>query len=506
MSIKMADLETSYGSVSQDKTEEPKGKSVRYCLMADGTEKTTMSSTGGLPRKLVRMSLSLLAMFHFENQRLCLKCSREASGRDMCELPSTTTSDNHSERYSSVNEQGTVDLQKCFICEDMRPKTRLLYSRDTKIVRKVICYTIGGILTLLFVLQPLQKVYFRWANQSKILYLFYYLAFFMPPLLIAVCRGYAIFSSSKVTTPSIDTSAFCALTNDFIHGLLNRTNDKFVPLKRSLLIRGVIYNLCVLKFIGLYAGFQVSIFRAHCPEISGWGVFGCIVDMMGVLVFTEFWYVIYLLRLAVQLEFKSICVTLTSTMPTGSQHYDQIPAGLRGEENAIKDGDPGRDVIRRRIMESFLDFTRLNNLITHFLTVTMSVTIFKCSCHLYWNFRVFHYYTETFRIPALLINLTVWDSILMFLIIPVVSVGSINITYVWDEFLNCLDYELGCGKRWIVKFVEKKKCGSNSSAEMAMVALTGISIFVAFSFPVEQYGKYWFEDSICLYNNTYVPV
>ncbi|XP_070545174.1 uncharacterized protein [Ptychodera flava] len=479
-----------------------KGETEGDHLVISQTEDTAMEPTGGLPCTLVRISLSLLAMFHFENPRLCLRCSREAGGEDRNEPPTAVRSETPCTSYGSVNNNSRDEPLDCIICDDMRPKTRLLYNRDSKNLRKVICYTISGILTVVFVLQPLQKVYFRWANQSEILYLFYFLAFFMPPLLIVVCRAYAVFSTTKVTNAAINTSGVCALTNDFIHGLLNRTNDKFVPLKRSVLIRGMIYNFCVLKYIGLYTSFQVSIFRADCPEISGWGVFGCIVDMMGVLVFTEFWYVIYLLRLAVQLEFKSICVTLTSEMPTGRQNYDRVPGDVKRREHEIQDGSSqDSDVFRRRIMESFLDFTRLNNLITHLLTITMSATIFKCSCHLYWNFHVFNTYTETFRIPALLINLTVWDSILMFLIIPLVSVGSINISYVWDDFLNYLDYELGCGKRWIVEFVEKKKSGSNS-VEIAMIALTAISIFVAFSFPVEQYGKYWTEDSICLYNNT----
>ncbi|XP_070545175.1 uncharacterized protein [Ptychodera flava] len=441
-------------------------------------------------------------MFHIENPRLCLRCSNKASGEDIHGSPTTVRSENTRTRYGSVNNNSRSESHHCHVCEDIGPKTRLFYSRNPKNLRKVICFIVSGIFTLLFVLQPLQRVFLRWGNASEILYLFCNLAFFMPPLLIVVCRSYAVFCTTKVTNSAINTSAICALTNDFIHGLLNRTNDKFVPLKRSVLIRGVMYNLCALKYIGLYTSFQVLVYKSDCPEINGWGLFGFIMDTMGVMVFAHFWYVMYLLRLAVQLDFNSLCISLTSTMLTTRQQDDQVPEDVKRQEHEIQDGDQDPNVIRRRIMERFFDFTRLNNLITHLLSVTMSVTIFKFSCHLYWNFHVFHTYTESFRIPALLINLTVWDSILMFLIIPVVSIGSIDISYVWDDFLNYLDYELVCDKRWIVDFVEKKKSGSNS-AEVAIIALTGISIFVAFSFPVEQYGKYWRDDSICLYNSTF---
>ncbi|XP_077996988.1 uncharacterized protein LOC144450266 [Glandiceps talaboti] len=360
-----------------------------------------------------------------------------------------------------------------------------------------------NVLTMLWLLVPvslliydwLNRLYWSWGIRCLLLYTLSYSTYLLPLLVVACMRIISKFYESK---PSTEHSWPYTLTTDHILPRL-----KVMDLKK---FKGFGY-LCI-SFAVVCIGFELAyniydltgqrdtcenenpddvinttdVTKTTMTPTTGIktssrsparvliGLLGCFV---GELMFASFCYIVYLLKQSLRAEMTSCLYFLKHNI-----------------ENV--------DICRQRIMATYLDFLRLQRLISVWLVFQFSLSIFKVSCQIYWNYWVYN--AHRCLLAALLINIMIWMEITMFLFLPPLAVGGFSIAYLWDDYkLNirrlCRENQ---AEKWrvIVKHVKALKTRHTSLVLTVFFSVLGIFSALHLSDQI-QYGEYWDTDSFC---------
>ncbi|XP_070545191.1 uncharacterized protein [Ptychodera flava] len=150
----------------------------------------------------------------------------------------------------------------------------------------------------------------------------------------------------------------------------------------------------------------------------------------------------------------------------------------------------GLDLCRQRILATYSEFLKLHNLVSSWLVFQFSISVFKLSCHIYWNYNAFATYAHV--TPANLINIIIWCESTMFLLLPIFAVGGFSISYLWNDFkLDCKRMQRRKdGENWhrVVKLL--KTLNATESGILLTAFFSILSVFLALKLD-KQYGDYW---------------
>ncbi|XP_070545193.1 uncharacterized protein [Ptychodera flava] len=150
----------------------------------------------------------------------------------------------------------------------------------------------------------------------------------------------------------------------------------------------------------------------------------------------------------------------------------------------------GLDLCRQRILASYSEFLKLHSLVSSWLVFQFSISVFKVSCHIHWNYDYFVSHTNV--TPAILRNILVWCECIIFLLLPIFAVGGFSILYLWNDFkLDCKRMQRKKdGENWhkVVKLL--KILNASDTGLYVTVFFSLLSAFVGLNFG-RQYGVYW---------------
>ncbi|XP_070545195.1 uncharacterized protein [Ptychodera flava] len=150
----------------------------------------------------------------------------------------------------------------------------------------------------------------------------------------------------------------------------------------------------------------------------------------------------------------------------------------------------GLDLCRQRILATYSEFLKLQSLVSSWLVFQFSISVFKLSCHIYWNYTVFAVHTHV--IPAILINIVIWCETMMFLLLPIFAVGGFSIFYLWNDFkLDCKRMQRRKdGENWHKVTKLLKTLNATESGIYLTAFFSILSVFSALHLS-SQYGDYW---------------
>ncbi|XP_070545198.1 uncharacterized protein [Ptychodera flava] len=193
--------------------------------------------------------------------------------------------------------------------------------------------------------------------------------------------------------------------------------------------------------------------------------------LIGEFMFAAFCYEIHLLKRCLQSDMK-LCLSFVK----------------RNIEN-------GLDLCRQRILATYSEFLKLHSLVSSWLVFQFSISVFKLSCHIYWNYNVFAVNTDV--IPAILINVVIWCESMMFLLLPTFAVGGFSISYLWNDFkLDCKRLQRKKeGENWhrVVRLLKTLNVTESGIYLTAFFSI--LSVFSALHLG-SQYAEYWRDNIV----------
>ncbi|XP_070539971.1 uncharacterized protein [Ptychodera flava] len=346
----------------------------------------------------------------------------------------------------------------CAICESVAPLPRYKGTFGGQKRRRIGCAIWLAFLATLSTICMSQKIYQRWGNEHFTLYIMSYCSFMGPVAAIALYRLVAFFTSC----PPDGTRAIYALTNSHVLGLLKRSD-----VSNSNCV-GYLYHLSALICLFLNSSFELHHVMTDCPSLDIWGLFYFIAETFAFFTFSSFWYVTLLMRRAMQADMKTAALFLREAR----------------NNNAL---------CRQRIMENFVDFSRLNSFVSGWIVLQVNVNAFKLSCHLFWNYAI--YSKQSHLASATLINLLISVEILTYFILPFFAVGWFNIDYVWKDFMARVEYLQSENEYWpCFKMIKHLQPAENNVTITILFSV--FTVFLSLQFTT-QYAEYWDEDSVC---------
>ncbi|XP_070552072.1 uncharacterized protein [Ptychodera flava] len=379
------------------------------------------------PSRSAKAIFFLLGYSGWKNKRRCVTHYQVADGNDDCE-----------------------------ICRDLSQS--VIQQGDGQVLRKPRRYgSLAWLLLLatLHLVNCIQKLVYRWMQKEEILYLLSYLSFFVPRFFI-LC---VLLSPRLSKCKPMATGTLHALSDDFVFYSLKQTVCNVF----DYMFFGIPLTILVLMIVA----FEVSIPITSGCIIDGWGFVAFVVQTLGVIVFSIFWFLILGLQRSVEVDCNRMI-------------------------NFLHDHRQDKSLCSRRILESYLYFTRLNNVVSVCMVVTIALNIFQIFCHMYWNYNIF--VRQTDNPQAIVINVIMWLEIFIYFALPFYSVGLHTcIGHTWDALIVKIDSEFDWDS-YIAKSVRRLK--PTSSLDNLMIGLAVISVFFAVNFPF-QCDQYWREDSIC---------
>ncbi|XP_070545197.1 uncharacterized protein [Ptychodera flava] len=213
---------------------------------------------------------------------------------------------------------------------------------------------------------------------------------------------------------------------------------------------------------------------SNCPDLIADNVLvkyfvDLVAFIIGNFMFAAFCYEVHLLKRCLQSDMK-LCLSFVK----------------RNIEN-------GLDLCRQRILTTYSEFLKLHSLVSSWLVFQFSISVFKLSCHIYWNYNVFVVHTN--EIPAILINIVIWCESTMFLLLPTFAVGGFSISYLLDDFkLDCKRMQRKKdGENWHGVARLLKTLNVTESGIYLTVFLSILSVFSALHLG-SQYAEYWREN------------
>ncbi|XP_070545194.1 uncharacterized protein [Ptychodera flava] len=194
----------------------------------------------------------------------------------------------------------------------------------------------------------------------------------------------------------------------------------------------------------------------------------CLAFIVAYLMFAAFCYEIHLLKCSLRSDMK-LCLSFV--------------------KRNIKNG---LDLCRQRILGTYSEFLKLHSLVSSWLVFQFSISVFKLSCHIYWNYQYFAVHTKV--IPAILLNILVWCKCTIFLLLPIFAVGGFSILYLWNDFkLDCKRMQRRKdGENWhkVVKLL--KTLNATDTGLYVSLFFSLLGAFVGLNLG-RQYGVYWMD-------------
>ncbi|XP_070540015.1 uncharacterized protein [Ptychodera flava] len=407
----------------------------------------------------IRISLAFLGyLIDSLNESRCIS---HAEGEPRLCLQEQNSNDPNLITTESRPETDGSSSGECLICEHLSHRYAVVGAISTR-RRKICCLLWLIALSTLFWTSLLYKIIHFWADVHYALFLMSYVTFLMPDAAIISYRLVAYCT----TCPPRGDRGIHALTSANVLGLLQRVNLGSVTLVCCF------YYLCSTICVMLTITFEFSHIFTDCRGIAWWGLLNFVCEMLCHFTFSSFWLIILFLRRALIIDLRSLLCFL-------KENYKRTA------------------LCRRRIMESFVEFSRINNLVSGWIIFQMSIAVFKFCCHVFWNYTI---YVENHDfLTAKLINAIIWSEIAIYFFLPLFSVGWLNIQYIWDNFLADVEYEQNEDDYWSC-FRMIKHLRPISSNVTITVILSALSIFLSLQL-TNQRAEYWNQDSICIGNN-----
>ncbi|XP_077978872.1 uncharacterized protein LOC144434294 [Glandiceps talaboti] len=266
--------------------------------------------------------------------------------------------DVHTQNRKTIIGYGSVNTDSCIVCDSLNPRPVAMTpatNKDTTSRRKRalqlmwICLVTGT-----FGVNFMRHIITRWGLSGMLLYTLSYTTFFGPFLAIITYRLIAMTLSCRPT----GTRAVYAFTDQNVLGILNRVNLKCCS------VYGYLYLILVIIYTVMSTCFNFYHYFHDCHELYSWGVFTYICEVLGMYIFAAFWFIVLLLRRSIQRDLRSVALFL-------KQHHEHDVA------------------CRHRIMDSFVEFSRLENLIFGWIVFQVSFVTFKVFSLLYWDYYVY---------------------------------------------------------------------------------------------------------------------
>ena len=138
-----------------------------------------------------------------------------------------------------------------------------------------------------------------------------------------------------------------------------------------------------------------------------------VVAIISLPIYAFFWYYVLVMRTALTAEFNLVLVFIR-----------------RCKGNI--------DPCRRRVVEIYRDFRLLYNILTGLMPFIVASSVLGLTAHISWNYHVYSEPKKNVARENFLINIFIFSQKFMVLIIPLLSVGGLNINYIWLQFQYAL--------------------------------------------------------------------
>ncbi|XP_070539972.1 uncharacterized protein [Ptychodera flava] len=364
----------------------------------------------------------------------------------------------HIEVAPSIGDCTSSGGTSCAVCDSLRPLP-MYKGTPWPWKRQRMGYVIWlGFLAIVSTVSLLHKIYKRWGDKHYSLHIMSFCCFMGPVAAIALYRLVAFFTSC----PPDGTRAIYALTNSHVLGLLKRSDFS------NSNIAGYLYHLSALVCLFLYISFELYHIFTYCPSVDIWGLLYFTAESLAFFTSSSFWYVILLMRRAVQADVKRVALFLEETH----------------DNNGL---------CRQRIMETFVEFSRLNSFTSGWIALLVNINAFKLSCHLFWNYEI--YSKQSNLASATLINWQISLTILNNFILPFFAVGWFNVEYIWRDFMAHVEYLQSENEYWpCFKMIKHLQPAVNNV--IITLVFSVLTVFLSLQF-TDQYADYWGEDSVC---------
>jgi hypothetical protein len=133
------------------------------------------------------------------------------------------------------------------------------------------------------------------------------------------------------------------------------------------------------------------------------------VSIIGLAIYTLFWYNILVMRTALATELNLVIVF-------------------------IKRNTGNLDLCRRRVFEVNHDFRILHVLLATLMPFIVASSVLGLTVHITWNYQIYSEKDKGIAMRNLLINIFIFTSKCFVLILPLLAVGGINIDFIWQQF------------------------------------------------------------------------
>ncbi|XP_071804661.1 uncharacterized protein [Asterias amurensis] len=133
------------------------------------------------------------------------------------------------------------------------------------------------------------------------------------------------------------------------------------------------------------------------------------VSIIGLAIYTLFWYNILVMRTALATELNLVIVF-------------------------IKRNTGNLDLCRRRVFEINHDFRILHVLLATLMPFIVASSVLGLTVHITWNYQIYSEKDKGIAMRNLLINIFIFTSKCFILILPLLAVGGINIDFIWQQF------------------------------------------------------------------------
>ncbi|XP_070545535.1 uncharacterized protein [Ptychodera flava] len=410
---------------------------------------------------VVRFFLSVLSYPVTCPNRKCIEhASMSLDSTEFRETPLVGRYDSH-----SINETGnashygsTTNAENCPVCQSLNPPCNSSIQAKVRGRAWKIRMLWFAVLSALLTINYVQHLVISWAKLKFALYILSYSSYFGPIVVIVVYRLIACL----IRCPPTGTKSFYAMTDENVLSLLHRVNLRDMKLHGYCFFIGPTINALLLT------AFQIYHVSTNCPKFDGWGMVAYISEVIGFFVFAAFWYLVLLMRKALQRDLKSTCAFLK----------------LHASDNSVS---------RHRLMESFVEYLRLDHLISGWMIFQIAINTFKFSCHVYWSFHLNSY--EGQLIALNLLSIQIWFQVSMYFLFPLVAADGLNIQYVWLKFMALVEYEQGERGYW-PSFKMLKHLKPVKSNVILTLAFSILGAFLSLHL-TDQWAKFWTADSIC---------
>ncbi|XP_070545534.1 uncharacterized protein [Ptychodera flava] len=308
----------------------------------------------------------------------------------------------------TVGSYGAVSVKNCRVCQHLNDQS---YFRDDQLParRQIVAASVWLIvLTALFCATLLRVMFKYFGENSYTLFTLSFLSQYGTLAVIVLVRLVAHFISFRPTA----TRAVYALSSENVFGLLARMDLTKHKRKGYFFLLFALVDIAICVAYETYPVFMKCM--RHTADLDPWSIIAFISEVVGSTVFCSVCYIMFLLRKAIETDLRNL-----------------IPFFKKNERNIA--------ATRKRLYESYLEFTRLNQLGSIWIVFQMSLVTFKFSCHIYWNYAFFT--SKSYVVRASLINYLFWLQVFMYFALPLFALGGLNIQYVWWKFMAAVASE-----------------------------------------------------------------